>query len=127
MIISELVWKQGCVLQADEGGKARESINYMYHSVSGLEIYRALCSDLLFLIEVKVALQAGRSFSMMPTALCALESQWVWKGSQKHISIGKPWRHLYPSHKVNLFGQLLKHFGPGTARFSESAFRRCGL
>lgn len=85
MTISELVWKQGCVLQADEGGKARESINYMYHSVLGLEIYRALCSDLLFLIEVKVALQAGRSFSMMPTVLCALESQWVWKGSQMHI------------------------------------------
>ena len=81
----ELVWKQGFVLQADEGGKARESISYMYPSVSGLEGCRALCSDLLFLIEVKVALQAGRLFSMMPTVLCALERQWVWKGSQKYI------------------------------------------
>lgn len=34
--ISELVWKHGFVLQADEGGKTRKSINYM--SVSGLEV-----------------------------------------------------------------------------------------
>lgn len=33
---------------------------------------------------MKVALQAGRLFSMMPTVLCELERQGVWKGSQKY-------------------------------------------
>lgn len=81
--ILELVWGQGCVLQADEGGKARESISYMYPSVSGLDVCRALCSDLLLLISESCF--ASRKI-ILNDANCSLcFRNWVWKGRQKYI------------------------------------------
>lgn len=64
-------------------------------------IGRALWSDLFFLVEAKVALQAESLFPVVPTALCAWGM--VWKGNGLGaevkstyipISIGDQWKHL---------------------------------
>lgn len=91
-----------CVLQAAEGGKAT-TLQTTQSRVLG--IGRALWSDLLFLVEAKVDLQAESLFPTAPTVLCAWGM--VWKGNKfggevKNtyipISIGDQWRHLYLSH-----------------------------
>lgn len=87
MTILELVWEQGCVLQAGEGRKARESISYMYPSVSGLEVCRALCSDLLFLIS-ESCLESRKI--ILNDAICSL-------CFRKAVGLeGKSEVHMYP-------------------------------
>lgn len=86
-------------------GRLRKAATLQITQSRALGIGRALWSDLLFLVEAKVALQAESLFPIVSTALCAWGM--VWKGNRlgaevksTHIpiSIGDQWKHLYLSH-----------------------------
>lgn len=105
--ISELVWEARlCVsFRLLKVGRLRKATTLRTTQSRALGIGRALWSDLLFLAEAKVDLQAESLFPIAPTALCAWGM--VWKGNMFGgdvettyipISIGEQWRHLYLSH-----------------------------